>query len=600
MYSEGQSGRNSRKKGWFVPAVAALLLIMMMVGLRCVALDSDAYPRLSWSSALLTDEGFYLHNARNRILFGHAQTDQFNNALIMPVLDAVQTGVFHLFGVGAVSARAISVVLGLLTLPVFCDALRRAFGLRTAGFGLLLLGLDHVSLLYSRLALMDTPAAFVLVCAFWLWVRSGEGQEAGSGRKRIWLALCGLVLGVCYSVRGLGALVYPVPILLLGGDLWRAWRGRERGENSAGAGEGRAALLGLLSLVGGLIVALGVYGAVWYLPHRAELTRVNHYYLFDQLMPHSLNAVRQNVTRTLFGYERGCSSYLLHHAPVQFVLALMGLASWSIRGGGVDMQNAPRRNAVYLGWWLLIAWTVFGIVRYAPPRYYVIFYPALTGIAALVLSDAAAVVRTVLNHRTARTLLGGFLTYHLCEAGLQHASGTAEAVLYGVTALVGIGLFCVQPGRLLGLHADFLRPTMVLAVWAAVNALWLGDWLTHLRYTQRDADRWLAANLPANSVLIGDAAPGLCLNSRFVAVSVIPGLCNDRRPLETFAASARYVVILDGQRNTDWWRSRYPDVIRSERLKRTFPRLINFEVTVYEVPTEAAPASTPVSETVRF
>ena len=96
--------------------VGAALLLLPMVLLRCAALDSDAYPRLSWSSALLTDEGFYLHNARNRVLFGHAQTDQFNNALIMPALDAVQTGVFHLFGVGAVQARAVSVTLGLLTL----------------------------------------------------------------------------------------------------------------------------------------------------------------------------------------------------------------------------------------------------------------------------------------------------------------------------------------------------------------------------------------------------------------------------------------------------------------------------------------------------
>ncbi|MCW3098892.1 MAG: hypothetical protein JWL77_4510, partial [Chthonomonadaceae bacterium] len=56
--------------------LALCVAVALMVGLRCVVLDSDAYPRLSWSSALLTDEGFYLHNARNRVLFGHAQTDQ--------------------------------------------------------------------------------------------------------------------------------------------------------------------------------------------------------------------------------------------------------------------------------------------------------------------------------------------------------------------------------------------------------------------------------------------------------------------------------------------------------------------------------------------
>jgi len=47
------------------------------------------------------------------------------------------------------------------------------------------------------------------------------------------------------------------------------------------------------------------------------------------------------------------------------------------------------------------------------------------------------------------------------------------------------------------------------------------DWLLHLTYRQRDADRWLAANLPANSVLIGAVTPGLTLNNRFVCVNVI-------------------------------------------------------------------------------
>src|SRR4051794_7168818 len=69
--------------------IAAGLIIGLAFALRLAALDSDAYPRLSWSSALLTDEGFYIHNARNVVLFGTAQTDQFNNMLIMPTLHAV-------------------------------------------------------------------------------------------------------------------------------------------------------------------------------------------------------------------------------------------------------------------------------------------------------------------------------------------------------------------------------------------------------------------------------------------------------------------------------------------------------------------------------
>ena len=564
--------------------------MVLMIVLRCVALDSDAYPRLSWSSALLTDEGFYLHNARNRILFGHPETDQFNNRLIMPLLDALQTGVFHLFGVSAVSARAISVGLGLLTLPVFFDALRRAFGLRTGLVGLLLLGLDHVSLLYSRLALMDTPAAFVLVCGFWLWVRSGEGE--GGRRGRLWLGLCGLTLGACYGVRGLGALVYPVPLLLVG---WESWKARRWGQPGTKSVPGQGGFVGLLCLAGGLAVALGMYGLFWYLPNRAELTRVNHFYLFYQLIPASLGNVRFDITQALFGDERGYSSYLFRHAPVQFVLALLGLTTWAIRHGKVGLRDTTRSNALYLGLWLVIALSVFTIVRYSPPRYYIVFYPALTGIAALALQHVGALARTVWGHRTARTLLGGFLTYHLGEAVLHHKSGATEFVLYSAIAVVVFALLLAPASRRRGRSVSQKRrqSAVVFAVWAVINALWLGDWLTHLRYGQRDADRWLAENLPPRSVLIGDAAPGLCINNRFVAVNVIGGLCNDILPLEQFASRRRYVVILDGPRNTGDWRRLYPDIIRPGRVKHTFPHLINFAVTVYEVPGDAALPSPP-------
>src|SRR5579859_4383736 len=105
-----RAARTSR----FVSQVALACAIPLMVGLRLWRLDSDAYPRLSWSSALLTDEGFYLHNARNVVLFGHARTDGFNNMFIMPLLHALQVGVFRVWGVSLVSARGISVACSVL------------------------------------------------------------------------------------------------------------------------------------------------------------------------------------------------------------------------------------------------------------------------------------------------------------------------------------------------------------------------------------------------------------------------------------------------------------------------------------------------------
>ncbi|MGQ7394140.1 hypothetical protein ACTGZO_10930, partial [Streptococcus suis] len=93
------------------PQIGVGVCLLLMVILRLIAPGSNAYPRLTWSSALLTDEGFYIHNARNLVLYGHARTDEFNNMLIMPLLHLMQIGMFRMFGVGAIQARMISVIL---------------------------------------------------------------------------------------------------------------------------------------------------------------------------------------------------------------------------------------------------------------------------------------------------------------------------------------------------------------------------------------------------------------------------------------------------------------------------------------------------------
>src|SRR5947209_744501 len=103
--------QNIRPIAW----IAACVLIALAVTLRLMALRSDPYPSLDWSAGLLTDEGFYIHNARNVALFGHARTDEFNNMLLSPLLHYMQIGVFRLFGPGSGPARSISIVCGLAT-----------------------------------------------------------------------------------------------------------------------------------------------------------------------------------------------------------------------------------------------------------------------------------------------------------------------------------------------------------------------------------------------------------------------------------------------------------------------------------------------------
>ena len=544
-------------------------------------LDSDAYARLSWSSALLTDEGFYIHNARNLILFGHARTDEFNNALIMPLLHGVQVLVFSCCGVGTLQARAISVVASLLTLTVFFCALRRAFSARVAWIGLALLGLDPTFTLYNRLALMDTPACLPLCCAFYVWTRFSESVE-----KR-WVFACGLSLAVAYLVRGLAAIIVPVPFLLL--LLLRNDEAK------------RQRVMSLAALAVGLTCILLPYLLLWYLPNHLELVRVNTYYLNHQLKPDSLHHLWQNVQHAFFGDDRGVAPYLFRHSPVTFALTLLWLTT---RGEGCKEKEAGRsqstigslqsaisstlklQSSAYLTLWLLLTWLLLAVISYAPDRYYVLFYPALCGLAALALCELPQRLSWLWQSRLKRTALGSFLAYHLGEAFLHHQSRVSDLCLYAFTGAVLLTLAILplnmsqwRNQRKVGADATV---NVCLLLWGLVATGWFGDWLLHLEYTQRDADQWLATHLPPNSVLIGDVAPGLCLNNRFRCINVIPGLCNDNQPVEKFATTPCYIVVLDGKFKEPWWRKNYPDLVAPKNLLRLFPRIIRLPVGVYK------------------
>ena len=609
-----------------VRRILSLLLIALLVLVRVVWLDSDAYARLSWSSALLTDEGFYFHNARNLVLFGHAHTDDFNNALIMPLLHVVQVGVFRVIGVGVIQARSISVVSSLLTLLVFFCAMRRAFSPHVAWLSLLLLGLDPVFTLYNRLALMDTPACLPLACAFYAWVRAAEKKEEKKrrGAEETWLFVCGMCLGLAYTVRGLAAIVLPVPFLLLlvsvvenhrlsglrtrdSGQQALASVGRLAAGHSGGgfqpsdnpntsdkpATDKPSPMVNCLSLLVGLSLILGVYALLWYLPHHQEIARANAYYLHHQLVPESLHHLWQNVQHALFGDDRGLSPYLFRHTPVTFSLCLL----WLLTGKGKREKGKEGAKSAFpsllpsafLALWLGLTWAMLAFINYAPDRYYILFYPAMCGLAALALSDIQERLAGLCQSQWKRALLGSFLAYHLGEAILHHQSLPTEICLYAFTlgTLATLALFppnVSQWRERLHLPAEMV-PASFLLLWTLVALAWTGDWLRHIAYTQRDAGQWLATHLPADSVLIGDVAPGLCMNNRFQVVNVIPGLCNDQQPVERFAPAPRYIVILDAKFKEPWWRKNYPVLVAPNNRIHFFPRLIRLPVGVYAVET---------------
>ncbi len=534
------------------------------VALRVVWPTSDAYPRLSWSSALLTDEGFYIHNARNVVLFGRFSTDQFNNALIMPLLHVVQLGVFWAFGVGTIQARSITIVLGLLMLPPFYDAVHRALGERPAVVATLFLALGHVSLLYSRLALMDTPAAFLLVCSLWAWQlayrgdRSAQGERSSAGtnlqtQARGALLGCGVLLAAVYMTRGLAAFVLPIPFILL----------KRRGAWTADA----------VALAAGLVGTMAIYFACWYLPHHIELARVNHYYLTRQLLPAGLPGLFHPIYLGLAGYQRGARPFLMRHAPAEMAGCLLAL--FALRK---ERDRQARWLLDFCALWLAAGVLLMCTISYAPSRYYVIFWPPLCVLAAYG-------VECLLRSETG-SLPGGLwptaaaVSVYVLQAAWMHAGPCR--VLLAAVATVPLVIVRAATGRDRLFRGQRIA-ALVVGLWLVTNAIWLTDWARSVTYRQCGADAWLERHLPAGSVIIGAVAPGLCMNNHFRAVNVIEELCNDRDPVGDAVPRPVYVVILDERWRERWWDRKYPEIVSPSHRVHVFRRLLrkNFAIGLY-------------------
>ena len=465
-------------------------LLLACVLVRCVALGSDPPPWLSWSTGLYTDEGFYTLDARHEALFGMLAPGNFHDRLLSPLLSVLQQGVFHVFGVGSVQARSLSVLFSLLTVFVFWLGLRRAYNAKVADYGALLLGLMPVFALYNRTALQETPTVFWLVLAFTLWA---YGISETGKRRSALLLLTGLSAAVAVVFKGLALLAVPAILVL------PVLPAPSRVQLLHNGGAGKEKNSGHLLLphywgLGGFLFGLTVYACLWYAPHHAELSRMTTYYRVHQMQPHSWYSLWLNVRRGVIGGEHGVFPYLLATLPAPCLLA--GWGAWRRRTG-----NAADR--------FLTAWLAGGLLfcllsSYAPSRYYVLFLPPLAGLAARGLSEM---------RRSARLA--------------------------------------------------------ALAFFLLTSAGWYGLAWAQRSDSQRDAGRELSQILPPGSVVIGDFAPALCLNTRFAATTVQPGLTNDSHPVERLKAT-HVLVVRNARYWQDWWHSHYPKIMQPSHRVATF------------------------------
>ncbi len=133
-----------------------IILLLLIIGcamfLRVWHLEADPPTDLSRSSGIFMAEGGWVYNARNKVLFDTWQIDNYNKMYLAPIMNYLFFLSFKFIGPGLLSARLVSIVLGLLSFFIFFMIVRKGLGPKAAIYGLILWGVNYLSIVLNRLA----------------------------------------------------------------------------------------------------------------------------------------------------------------------------------------------------------------------------------------------------------------------------------------------------------------------------------------------------------------------------------------------------------------------------------------------------------------
>lgn len=541
-------------------------LLVMAVALRLYSLDADPDWRLDWNPGLLTDEAFYMHNARNQVLFGQSNLDEFNNAVLSPLVHWLHVWVFSHFGVGYVQGRLVSVVLGLLSIVLFGRVLRVAFqgagrperavshAAMLAVLGAVWLAYEHLYLLYNRTALLETPAAFFCLLSLWCFA------EAAACRTR-WCAGCWGILAGLAAVAALATKLTTLPFavaLVVGAvsPLFREqWGSSDRMAKTKN-------VLGTLLL--GLAGGVALWYSLWLLPHWETWSRMQGFYLRVQGLPHSWAEGWQAIQTALIGERYGLMQFLFLHASLAWLGSLMLMA-------GVWRSERLRTVLTPIEWvlllWVALSWLQMMGMRIAPTRYTASFVPAMVALLWIAVARWE-LLRPLLTGRDGRSwgvrmLILAWLFYFLLLLVLPGVewrtlefpvldSGMRWRLLLAALVMGGLGAWYVPRGwqvvgekerwlngfrSLFATHRASFAASCLVALGVLLNTPWYLSYFGSRTYQLKAFNEALTRMLPEGSVLVGVA-----FETPFRYFFVFRGLCNDRQPPQSLGATHVLVV----------------------------------------------------------
>ena len=182
------------------------LILFGAASIRLVALGADPPPTMT--SAFVSDEAWWAHNARNHVLFGRWIVDDFNQGLFAAPLHTAMIWLSFMWGgVCLEQTRLISALCGLTTIGLVGVMLTRELGRWSGLAGMMILGFDYFTVLYDRVGFVEPLPTALMTLAATLTLMSQHRLYA--------LGLAGVVAVLAYFAKANAVFFEPVPLVFL-------------------------------------------------------------------------------------------------------------------------------------------------------------------------------------------------------------------------------------------------------------------------------------------------------------------------------------------------------------------------------------------------
>jgi 4-amino-4-deoxy-L-arabinose transferase-like glycosyltransferase len=486
--------------------------VLLAVALRTVFPLADP-PWRSTVGVVWHDEGAWVHNARNRALFGAWSLDRWNPMYITPVLTGLEYASFRAFGVGLWQARLVSATVGTLSVLLLGLGVARTGGRRAGLVAAGLLATNFVYVSYDRAALMEATMVALVVAA---WDCYGRAAAAAG-----WGLVVGLAAVLAYFTKA--SAIFFLAALGVDALVAIAWARRDRDGGAAA----RAAWFTIAGLAAAGVLSLALFVG----PHWQD------YRFYNWQM-----SVTRKPSYTLKAFLDRASWFPVVH---DFFTRMWAVTTLAVLGG---LGLALRWRRVAASERLLVLWGLFGMAELVlhdvgNERRLVFLVPSLVGLAALALardrrlltSEAVAVPRR--RAVLAAPLLLGCL-YLVVGAVVRlpflddlHAGSFHAAVRWSAgVALALTALLCATWPRVPRLLSRLCwTPAWALAIAVVVMGadLWqFGEWALIRSYKNYDAMVAVRGWLPPGTLVQGKLANGLALESAIKPVFVGRGFGN--------------------------------------------------------------------------